>query len=222
MWAKDADTEKINIGLEISPSFTWLNIDNGSVDPDGGKMKFNGSLNVYFNLTNNYALKTGLGFNTYGGNLEGESNATIAIKENFTYNFQEIEVPFALKLRTNSFDEFRFTATIGVGMGIMVNGHATKNSGEARYKKENYDYSLFPIRALYNLGIGTEYNLKGTILMARLNYKGSFSNLYFYDNGWGRPSNNLDLHISSKQGKMYDEKIIFRPSAFELVVGVLF
>lgn len=215
LFAQDAWSEKLSFGLEFSPAITWLNTDNGQIDSDGGKIKLNGGLNVFYNLQDRYALVTGVHLNGYGGALKGDFDAV-------EYKFREVEIPFGLKLRTGSFDKWRVSALLGVGMGIIYNSAATKTDGFYNYDDERFDYKMLPFRALYNLSIGAEYDLKGAVLTARINYKGWFSNLYFYDKGVGYPARNLDLSLPDETINTYSRNIVFQPSALELLVGIMF
>lgn len=215
LFAQDKITDKLSFGLEISPSYTWLNTDNPQVDSDGGTVKLNGGLNVFYNLQDRYSIVTGIHLNGYGGSLKGDFDVV-------EYDFREVEIPFALKLRTGNFDVWRYTAQLGLGIGFLYNSSATKLDGDNTYDNERFDYKLMPIRALYNLSIGTEYDLTGAILTARINYKGWFSNLYFYDNGIDNPSRNLDLQIKDGTAERYSRDIIFQPSALEFIFGVMF
>lgn len=214
LWAAGL-SDKLSFGLEVSPAITWLNTDHPQIDADGSKVKLNGGLNVFYNLHDRYALTTGVHLNGYGGVLKGDFDKV-------QYQFREVEIPFGLKLRTGNFDKWRATAQLSVGMGILYHSSATKTDGVNQYDEEKFDYKLFPIRALYNVGIGTEYDLKGVTLTARLNYKGWFSNLYFYDKGVGYPARNLDLQIPDETINTYSKNIIFQPSSFELLFGVIF
>lgn len=206
--------QKVSLGIELSPAFTWLNIHNDQIESDGGKLKLNVGLNAFINMTDKYAIATGLHINSYGGQLKG-------VYDEVSYKFNEIELPIGLKLKTGPFDDWRFTANMGLGMGILFNGSATKDTGDNTYKNEEYDYSLFPVRALYNLGIGLEYDLHGAILTGRINYKGWLSSIYFYDHGIGNESKNLDLS-KSHESPTYSHDIYFKPSSLEFVLGVIF
>lgn len=219
LFAADSMSEKLTFGLEISPAYTWLNTDNGQVDSDGGKIKLNGGLNIFYNVQERAAFYTGVHLNGYGGVLKGETGIITDVVE---YNFREVEIPLGLKLRTGNFDKYRFTAQLGAGMGILYNSSASKNQGLYTYDNERFDYKLFPIRALYNLSIGAEYDLKGAVLTARINYKGWFSNIYFYDKGVGYPARNLDLILPDETINTYSRNIVFQPSALELLVGIMF
>jgi hypothetical protein len=210
--------QKVTLGIELSPAFTWLNIHNDQIESDGGKLKLNVGLNAFINMTDKYAIATGLHINSYGGQLKG-------MHDEVAYKFNEIELPIGLKLRTGPFDDWRFTANMGLGMGILFNGSATKDiAGDAgyTYNNNNYDYKLFPLRALYNLGVGLEYDLHGAILTGRINYKGWLTSLYFYDHGIGNATKNLDLKIPSSEKSTYESDIYFKPSSLEFVLGVIF
>lgn len=212
------DIQKINIGIKVAPAITWFGINNPEVSSDGAKMRFNAGVELQYNFTENYSLVTGVNFNTIGGKLEGDVKTTESVlSTEVSYNFHEIELPIGMKLRTNDFSGFRYFAQFGLGAGFAFSGKATKKDD---YKRQSYDNKIMPIRALYNVGIGVEYDLNGTILIGGLNYKGFISNMYFYKDGISKPLNKLDLNPDNPY--TYDQSILLRPSAFELVLGVMF
>ncbi|MDR1679819.1 MAG: PorT family protein [Prevotellaceae bacterium] len=212
--ASFAQDKKWAIGLELAPAFTWLNPDNSKVASDGGRIKLNGGVNLFYNLTERYALATGIHFNNHGGKLKGDYNG-----DEITYNLRELEVPIGVKLSTGNWREnMRFVANVGIGLGILFNGSATKDYGADKYDHQSFGYSIFPFRALYNVGAGVEYDVLDVTVCGKINYKGWFNRVYFYDDGMGNPARELDLQLSNST---YD-KIRFGLSAIELSLGVIF
>jgi len=219
MFSADEKEHKVSFGLDVTPAITWLNITNPEVKTDGSKIKLNGGLNLYFNLADSYAIATGLRLNSYGGVLRGTDNL---LTEKISYKFQEVEIPIGLKLRTGSIGNVRIAANLGLGLGIMIKGSASKEVGsglDQAYKDESFGYNLLFTRALYNLGLGVEYNLHGVILTGSLNYKGWFTPIYFYKSDITTPTQQLSL---APTGHNYKKDIKFEPSALELAIGILF
>lgn len=204
-----AEEGKVSFGLEITPAITWLNIDHPQITKNGASLKLNGGLLININLGSSYALTTGLRYNTYGGKFNGIDSTDVK------YEFNEFEIPIGLKLRTGTFGKMRFAAYLGTGAGIPIKPRETYGF----YENEKIRaYNIMPIRALYNLGAGVEYDLGSVILTSKISYKGWFSNLYFFDGG--TKANKLEL--IDPTAKIYDQDIFFQPSAFEVSIGVIF
>ncbi|MBO6005446.1 MAG: hypothetical protein J6P49_01100 [Paludibacteraceae bacterium] len=237
-----AEEGKVTFGLEISPAVTWLGMtDHAEVETDGAKMKFNGGLVVYFNYgdENRYSLFTGLNYNSYGGFLEGNlasaakngsanAAASLAIgapsKERVKYNFGEFEIPIGVRLRTGSFNNWRFAAHLNLGLAVTVHGNATmKDYGTYaldNYKRKTYSYDPMRIRGTYGLAVGAEYDLDAVTLTGKIRYKGSMSNMYFYRDGMFNPA--ASLNVADSEDKVYTQNVTFLPHILELAIGVLF
>lgn len=208
-----AEEGKVSFGLEVSPAISWLNVDHPQIIADGSSLKLNGGLLININLGKSYSLVTGLSYNSYGGTLKGIDSVTVKVK----YEFNEFEIPIGLKLRTGTFGKMRFAAHLGTGLGIEIKPTETYGFYE---NKKIKNFSIMPIRALYNLGLGVEYDLGEVVLTGRIGYKGWLSNLYFYKDKLNLPADQLEL--VDLTAKTYQEKIIFQPSQWVLSIGVIF
>ena len=239
-----AEEGKVTFGLEVAPAVTWLTMsDHPEIEEDGAKMKFNGGLVVYFNYgdENKYSVFTGLNYNSYGGFLEGnlaaaaaKGNANAAAqlvtgpnKERLKYNFGEFEIPVGVRLRTGSFGNWRFAAHLNLGLAVTVHGNASMKdyNGANDYKyddysRKTYSYSPMRLRGTYGLALGAEYDLDAVVLTGKVRYKGSMSNMYFYNDGMFNPS--ATLNLQDKEDKTYSENVTFLPHILEIAVGVLF
>jgi hypothetical protein len=214
--------------------------DHPEIEEDGAKMKFNGGLVVYFNYgdENKYSVFTGLNYNSYGGFLEGNlaaakanGNANAAAqlvtgpnKERLKYNFGEFEIPVGVRLRTGSFGNWRFAAHLNLGLAVTVHGNASMKDYSTYnlddYSRKTYSYSPMRLRGTYGLALGAEYDLDAVVLTGKVRYKGSMSNMYFYNDGMFNPS--ATLNLQDKEDKTYSENVTFLPHILELAIGVLF
>jgi len=242
-----AEEGKVTFGLEVAPAVTWLTMsDHPEIEEDGAKMKFNGGLVVYFNYgdENKYSVFTGLNYNSYGGFLEGNlvsaaahgnanavkiTNNTDPIvgclnKERLKYNFGEFEIPVGVRLRTGSFGNWRFACHLNLGLAVTVHGNASMKDYSTYklddYSRKTYSYSPMRLRGTYGLALGVEYDLDAVVLTGKVRYKGSMSNMYFYNDGMFNPS--ATLNLQDKEDKTYSENVTFLPHILEIAVGVLF
>ena len=235
-----AEEGKWTFGLDFAGGVSWLGVgDNRKVEGDGARLKFSPGLLVYrnFGTENRYSVFSGLNINSYGGWLKGKvDNADIVYKgttypgasfsERVRYNFREIEVTVGMRLRTGSYGPWRFSFHLNLGLGLTVLGDAYADDIKINnavvvegYEGENFDYSPALLRMTYGVALGTEYDLDFVTLTAKLRYKGSVTNMYFYDHGMFNPGRALNLRV---ENNYYDKNITFRPSTLEFVIGALF
>lgn len=213
-----AEEGKVSFGLEITPAMTWFNTSHSSINPDGNSIKLNGGLLLNINAGKAYSIVTGLRYNTYGGSFDG----SLELKE-IKYEFNEFEIPIGLKLRTGSFGKMRFAAHLTSGIGIPFKPKETIVAEPGYENKAIKDFTIMPIRALYNLGAGVEYDLGEVVLTGRLSYKGWFSNLFFYKSKMNLPADQLELLGEPiTPAPQYLETFTFQPSAVEFSLGVIF
>ncbi len=226
--------------LDFAGGVAWLSPgSNSEVESDGVRLKFNPGLLVYrnFGSENRYSLFTGLNINSYGGWLKGNvSNcdltyngvtySNVSVSERVRYNFRELEIPVGMRLRTGNNGPWRFGFHLNLGLGVTVLGDAYTDDLKVAnvvvvngYEGDNFDYSPALLRMTFGVAIGTEYDLDFVTLTTKLRYKGSVTNMYFYDHGMFNPGRALNLRVDNNY---YSKNITYRPSILEFVVGVLF
>lgn len=227
-------------GLDLAGGVAWLSPGNNSdIESDGARLKFNPGLLVYrnFGRENRYSLFTGLNINSYGGWLKGNVSNTdltyngvtysnVSISERVRYNFRELEIPVGMRLRTGYYGPWRFGFHLNLGLGVTVLGDAYADDVKVAnvvvvkgYEGNNYDYSPALLRMTFGVALGTDYDLDFVTLTAKLRYKGSVTNMYFYDHGMFNPGRALNLRVDNNY---YDKNITYRPSILEFVIGALF
>jgi hypothetical protein len=174
---------RIRFGVHIDPTISWMKPtatkeDNYAVKNDGSKIGFTYGLMAEYFFARNYGIVSGLHINTTGG----KQTSTIITKPTtptgdyvnsatFKYSLQYLELPVALKLRTDDVNGFRFFGQLGATMGINIGKKVTydvdfysypagKDSlvGDSGVKLKG-SLSAAPIFFQMNLGAGVEYPL---------------------------------------------------------------
>ncbi len=165
--------EGFRFGFDFSPAFTWLanNADNNAVEGDGSNFAFKmGAVGEYY-FRENYALKSGI-YMTFnqGGNLKfnsldangnavfSDSQPDVIVQngQSVNFNHQYIEIPFALKMRTNEVGYFRYYAEIPViTLGAQLSARGSVD-GSDDYKVNK---DTWPIGIAWGLGGGAEYSV---------------------------------------------------------------
>jgi hypothetical protein len=169
--------KKIRFGVYVAPNLSFM---RPSAAKDGAKTQENGGNKIGFtyglmadyNFTENYAIATGLQVNTTGGKINTTNPlATIgeALTTKFDYSLQYLEVPVALKLKTDQMGKFTIFGQAGLTVGFNISKKATYEivqkgaTTDTTYKvadKEKITGSIgniAPIVFQMNVGAGIQY-----------------------------------------------------------------
>ncbi|MES2560008.1 MAG: porin family protein [Bacteroidota bacterium] len=133
---------QIKIGVRVAPQMTWSTSDNKSTTTNGTRINVAYGMMLDYFFTENYALGTEFGIQSFGTNLnldksryssitytDRENNnavTTIANLEDLTYDYQlrYITVPIMLKMRTNEIGNLRYYAEFGYASGFLIRSKA--------------------------------------------------------------------------------------------------
>jgi hypothetical protein len=230
------DIQKVRFGAYIAPNLSWMHptagkSDDGqfSVKSDGSKIGYSWGLVAEYFFTENYGLATGFQLNTTGGKISTANTSDLAfplpkqvISTDFDYTVQYLEVPFALKLRTDDIGGLRFFGQIGLSMGFNIGKKASyavaynDETGTPRTlsgEKEKLVGSLTmaPVMLQLNVGGGLEFPLSGKLSL----YTG-----LFFNNGFLPDATRPDKFGLGYEGSFTDGNI--RLNNLSLRVGLLF
>jgi len=200
------DIKKIHFGLYIAPDISWMHptaskSDDGKyyVRSDGSKAGYVWGLMLDYYFATNYCFATGFDLNTSGGKIATTYNpnqvnsggASTVLNTNFNYNLKYLDIPFALKLRSDQLnkDGLKIYGQFGLTLAINV---SKKANYTVDYNDENGNYQILqgtnekltgtlattPLMLQMNLGGGIEYPIKPKLHF----YTGLFFNNSFLPN----------------------------------------
>lgn len=164
-------TDKFRFGLHFSPNIGWEKTKNEGFSSNGGRLGFGFGLMAEFNLSQRYAFLTGLNVNKVN-----TSNIGSYTTENITsdINIQYVEIPLALKLKTNEIGYLTYFGKFGLAPSYNMRAKSTSNDVETNFIKQTQ-----PVRLGLLIGIGTEYNISGsTRLLFGIDFNNGFTNMY--------------------------------------------
>lgn len=180
------DTKKFRFGAYLAPTSAWMkatsktdDAKNYTIANNGSKLGFMYGLMAEYYFQDNYAIVSGLQMNMGGGKMSmarADQSATTNTIQNaaFDYNLSLLEIPVAIKLRTDPISNFRFFGQAGLTFGVRV---AKKAAYDLKYwdAEENLisiskekdklgsrgtlNPGFAPVNFQMNLGIGAEYPL---------------------------------------------------------------
>lgn len=177
--------QKISGGLVVSPIVSWMKPDiTKSIETEKAKFGFNYGIVGDFNFTENFAFSTGILVNNYGGSLKYTEGDSIHFKTSedtylvdsakfpaiVDYKLQYVEIPIALKGKTNEIGYITYFLKAGISPGFRWKAKGDVNGGSLVNGESIKDEVRGTVIA-FNVGGGIEYSLGGnTKVLAEIIY----------------------------------------------------
>lgn len=197
-----SDYKTFRFGLAVQPNLSWMKVDSKEFESNGISGKFSYGLMAEYNFAQNYSLASGIQILTTGGRVnyktpvyfqedgKVEINGSNFLLGKRTYGTQYLNIPIALKMRTNEIGYMAYFAQFGLDAGFKTNARA-KDKGSDNVTvtnpapvpgntttKHNVSSDVNFFRMALNIGAGAEYNLSGnTSLIFGINYSNGFVNI---------------------------------------------
>lgn len=191
-FAAKAQRFEYQLGLKGGLGIDWpsINADDISGKENGLCYKF-GLTGIYY-FGENYGLTSG--FNILGSNFAYKTTGIDEVTEleysyKTTFKTTYCQVPFLLKMRTDSFNGFRVFGEIGYGLDILV-------SESAKIEDSKVSSGLRDVCSSFIVHLGAEMEvLSRSTLQVMLGYDSFFSNMLPYDRDPKTTMNNLCLEV---------------------------
>jgi hypothetical protein len=173
----------IRFGLQLSPTFTWMQSDASIINGNGVNLGLKLAMIGEYYFAENYAVTSGLGFAfNHGGTLRYDAedsywNLDGSLRNaDLKYSVQYIEIPVGLKMRTREFGYLRYFAEPHIAFGFR-----SQSRGDIKGADINdVDIREFinPVAMSWGLGIGAEYSIsESTALVGGLYYQNMFTDM---------------------------------------------
>ncbi len=210
------DYKPFRFGLHASPSIAWIKPDVQEYESAGTKLGFSYGLLAEFNISNNYAISTGIDISYFGGKVEFEdyyneyfeNGDTIPGQISSRYSLQYLQIPLMLKMSTNEIGYITYFAHVGLGTAIRLNADVVDkdesgNLGTSPDKDVSSDVAFF--RESFIIGLGAEYSLGGnTSVIGSLNFNNGFTTTIKRENRlYNIQGNAIANYIELKVGIMF-------------------
>jgi len=217
-----AQVKPFRFGFKLAPNMAWLSPDSKDYKIDGAGMGFSWGFVSDFALTENYFIETGFNMDYLNTKLKYPHNQAIetspGVFDTITgllkrrYRLQYLDIPLALKMRTNQFGKMAFFGMIGLSTSFNIRAKAEdefkyQTSSEQTISSDNdiKDGTRFIKEALL-LGLGTEYFIdSSTSIMLGISFNNGFTNIL-------DGKNSVDNTVEEKASLSF----------FELNLGVIF
>ncbi len=178
---------RVRFGAFVAPNISWMkptaatdDANKYKVENGGSRVGFTYGLMMDYFFAPNYGLVSGLSINSTGGNIISTAIDQAAaqnkiIKADFKYRLKYLDIPLALKLRTDNITGFQFYGQLGLTMGFNIakkgdyevsyydaNGTLQDTSG-TNIKLTGSVTNIAPIMFQMNIGAGGEYPLNNKL-----------------------------------------------------------
>jgi hypothetical protein len=222
------DVKTARLGLNLSPNLGWISPDNDGYSGEGVKLGLQYGLSMDFVLFNNpnYYLATGVKLSHIGGkfshperpNYLGEDDDRARGVSEANYSLRYVDVPFAIKLKTNEIGYAYYYGLFGLEGGVNIKAEADydytdQNGSNAELKDVDVkdDVSLF--RADLVFGGGMERTLSGnTRIVLGIHYHNGFTNIV----------NGRSYDLESNGAFSKDQELKNRQHFVKLNIGITF
>ncbi len=153
--AKSQDNEKsLQLGFTLSPTLSWLTNGGDKIASEGAKAGVSYGVLADFGFAKNYYFSTAFTLTSLN------SKGTKADKSIDSYHLQYFEIPFTLKLKSNTSGAGRFYGQFGLGTGINVSAKKDVTSALGSSSKDvsiSSDVNIFRLGLI--AGAGAEWNI---------------------------------------------------------------
>jgi hypothetical protein len=159
----------IRLSFSGSPSVNWMNSDNSLAEREKLVMGYDFGLNgdLYFSEDERYSLLTGIQITNIGGEISYRtsspfpfSGATLPSSSKIKYRLRYVEIPLAIRLRTNQFHRSRYWGQLGLSTMLNIESKGDSNDGSLRKTNINDEINLFNLAM--NVGVGFDFDLGGS------------------------------------------------------------
>ncbi|MVT06680.1 porin family protein [Chitinophaga tropicalis] len=156
---------RVRLGFKLDPTIFWLKPQESGVERTSarGGISFGIMADFLLDESGRYAIASGLQVSTAGSKLKYEAGKGLDdFKENpAEYNLKVtyVEIPAALKLRTDEYNGMNFFGQFGTYLGFPVRGRADVVTLTETTDKVNVLRNITPINIGMLIGAGVEYPL---------------------------------------------------------------
>lgn len=193
-----AQYKPFQLGLKASPTIGWFNASDVGIKGGSAHMGFLGGFIAEINFTENYMILTGLNYHYTKGRLTFDryypKTSTPSIYDlklcsvEQTVAFQYVEIPLAVKLRTNQFGRFRFYGNVGLNTAFRFSARADSKytlkddpigiAETKEFLKEDVRKDYYLVRESLLIGGGVDFSIdESSYVSAGINFNTSLNNL---------------------------------------------
>lgn len=159
---------RMQLSFNTSPSVNWMSTNNLVAYNEKIVLGYDFGLSgdIFFTENERYSLLTGLQILNTGGAISYRtsepfefSGATLAPSTQIRYRLRYVEIPLAIKLKTDQFRRVRYWGQFG--FSSMVNIGAKGDSDDGKLKRASIHDEINLFNLAMNVGAGFDFDLGG-------------------------------------------------------------
>jgi hypothetical protein len=172
---------RVRLGFKLDPTIFWLQPQESGVERNSSRFGVSFGLMADFLLdeSGRYAIASGLQISTAGSTLKYETGKGLddykQVPTEYKLKTTYVEIPFAIKLKTDVDNGTAFWGQFGTYLGFPVRGRADVASLTVNQDKVNVLRDITPINIGLLVGAGIEYPLGDRLSgLVGLSYRNGF------------------------------------------------
>jgi len=159
----------IRLSFAGDPSVNWMRTSNSDTENGKSILGYDFGLNAdcYFSEDERYSFSTGVQISNTGGEISHKSSSdfpfsgqTLSGVSKIKYHIRYVEVPLAIKLKTDQFSRAKYWGLFGMSAMVNIGSKGTSNDGALKKANINDEVNMFNLAM--NIGIGFDYDLGGS------------------------------------------------------------
>lgn len=180
--AQESSTDKkFRFGLKVAPATLWYKSGTSEVSSSGTNIGFAYGLMADYLFAENYSISTGLEMLLMNAKYTYETPASgivSAIKTDFKSNYQFVQIPVSIKMKSNEIGGIRYFGKFGFNNAICYKSTADISQNGTIQKNKDISSNTNRFRFGLFIGGGAEYNISGsTNIIAGLHFDNGFLNM---------------------------------------------
>jgi len=207
--------DQLKFGVKVSPSISWVNITHNDAIAGGATMKLGVGLTAHYEINDFLAVVSAVNYNSIGGYMaDSRSLNDVNSKDYFKANYQVVEVPLGLKIKTPTINKYNYYLQGGVTTSFILSANEKMYSASSGKVYNNIDTLkdlTNPSIVGYFAGVGLSYSITERFkIFAEVNYKNALTSI----------SNGENYMIDSNHA--YSSPIYIIPANMEFSFGLEF
>jgi len=174
--------EQLKFGIKVSPSISWLNITHNEAIAGGATMKIGVGLTAHYEINEFLAVVSAINYNSIGGYMaDSRSLGDVKYKDYFKTNYQILEVPLGIKIKTPTVNKYNYYLQGGVTTGFILSANEKMYASASGKVLENTDVLkelTYPTVVGFFAGVGSRYSVTDKLkIFVEVNYKNALSSI---------------------------------------------
>jgi hypothetical protein len=207
--------EQLKFGLKLSPSISWLNVDHNNAFAGGATLKIGVGATAHYEMNDILAIVSAINYNAIGGYMaDAASLNDVNSKDYFKVNYNIIEVPLGLKVKTPTVNKYNYYLQGGVTTGFVLSAnekHYKSTDGSVLKIIDILKDLTYPTTVGYFVGLGSRYTVTDKLkLFVEVNYKNVLTSI-----------SNGENYVTDTN-HAYSKAIYILPANMEFSFGVEF